>query len=219
MKRLVTGMLSVFLLAGTLSGCQAGGGKEKTAQQKLSGSFSTTVTMELQDLEATGVLTRYGADVWNATFSEPFSLSGVSLDFVDGEVTASYKGLSFSVPQAAMPVKSILLDFIDLIDQLAMEDTISGNYEDHTILLEGETETGSYRLTLQEDGSLSGFTVENMGANLYFSDFSTQVQTEQATEESSECSETEPGAESETDTGTDSIPEQAESGQKDAATE
>jgi len=100
-----------------------------------------------------------------------------------------------------------------------MEDTISGNYEDHTILLEGETETGSYRLTLQEDGSLSGFTVENMGANLYFSDFSTQVQTEQATEESSECSETEPGAESETDTGTDSIPEQAESGQKDAATE
>ena len=64
--------------------------------------------MQMEDWTAAGTLSRLGDGAWSVAFAEPSTLAGVVLDFSGGEVTASYKGLGFSVPQSAMPAKSVL---------------------------------------------------------------------------------------------------------------
>ena len=113
-------MTACFLMTGC-SGVGVGGGST-TSSNQLNTAFTTGVTMELEEMTAEGTMQRVGAGEWNVSFSEPSQLAGVRLDFQKGEVTASYKGLAFSVPQTALPAKSILYQFILAADQLA-EDT------------------------------------------------------------------------------------------------
>lgn len=152
-------------------GCVGPGGEEATAAQKLGGSFSVEMTMMVEDMTATGTLCRVGEGVWRVAFAEPSSLSGVELDFQNGEVSASYKGLAFSVPQTAMPAKSVLLQLITVVDTLAQEDQISGVSKDDYVLVEGELEGAPYELKLTENGDLTAFSMDSYDAELTFEKF------------------------------------------------
>ena len=121
-------MTACFLMTGC-SGVGVGGGST-TSSNQLNTAFTTGVTMELEEMTAEGTMQRVGAGEWNVSFSEPSQLAGVRLDFQKGEVTASYKGLAFSVPQTALPAKSILYQFILAADQLAEESTLQGTSKD-----------------------------------------------------------------------------------------
>lgn len=152
-------------------GCTRSGG-DASAAQKLGGSFTTEMTMTVEDLTAEGTLCRMGEGVWQAAFVQPASLDGVVLDFQDGEVTASYKGLAFSVPQTAMPAKSALLQLITVVDTLAQEETITGESDsDGYIAVEGELEGTPYTLRLTEHGDLASFVLDSYAAELTFSKF------------------------------------------------
>ena len=54
----------------------------------------------------------------------------MKLEFSEGNVIASYKGLTFSVPQSAVPVKAMMLNLIMAVDdnakleELTFEDTL-----------------------------------------------------------------------------------------------
>ena len=104
-------------------------------------------------------------------FAEPSTLAGVVLDFSGGEVTASYKGLGFSVPQSAMPAKSVLSQMILVVDELAQQEEITGKEKDGGVAVEGESEGNPYTLTLTESGDLAGFSLENFDAELTFTQF------------------------------------------------
>ena len=95
------------------------------------------------------------------------------LDFSGGEVTASYKGLGFSVPQSAMPAKSVLSQMILVVDELAQQEEITGKEKDGGVAVEGESEGNPYTLTLTESGDLAGFSLENFDAELTFTQFQT----------------------------------------------
>ena len=151
MKRKYRAVLGLILAGGVcLSGCSKPGG-EASAAQKLGGSFTTEMTMQMED--------------WTAT------LAGVVLDFSGGEVTASYKGLGFSVPQSAMPAKSVLSQMILVVDELAQQEEITGKEKDGGVAVEGESEGNPYTLTLTESGDLAGFSLENFDAELTFTQF------------------------------------------------
>lgn len=173
MKRVRNTALGL-MMAGcmTLSvGCAGGAGGETSAAQKLGGSFTADMTMIVDDLNAVGKITRLGNGEWSVTFSEPSSLSGIVLDFSGGEVDASYQGLAFSVPQSAMPAKSVLSNFILVVDSLAQQEEISGEANDDQIDVSGELEGNPYILTLTKNGELAGFEMDNMDAHLEFSQF------------------------------------------------
>ena len=149
MKRKYRAVLGLILAGGVcLSGCSKPGG-EASAAQKLGGSFTTEMTMQMED----------------------WTLAGVVLDFSGGEVTASYKGLGFSVPQSAMPAKSVLSQMILVVDELAQQEEITGKEKDGGVAVEGESEGNPYTLTLTESGDLAGFSLENFDAELTFTQF------------------------------------------------
>ena len=154
--------------------------------QKLGGSFTTEMTMTMEDWTAAGTLSRLGDGAWSVSFAEPATLAGVVLDFSGGEVTASYKGLGFSVPQSAMPAKSVLNQMIQVVDELAQQEEITGKEQDGCVSVEGDLEGNPYTLTLTENGDLSGFTMENFDTTLTFTQFQSgaAVATETTTLES-----------------------------------
>ncbi|MBQ8686969.1 MAG: hypothetical protein IJ512_00310 [Ruminococcus sp.] len=175
MKRMMT-MLTLLACMTALAACGEGSGAPATAQQKLSGSFSSGVTLETDDFTAEGILTRYDAGIWSMYFDAPSEVAGVQLDFSGDEVTASYKGLSFSVPQAAMPSKQLILQCIQALDETAQNPDITGTKKDDWIEVEGELEAGDYILCLDDAGSPAEFRMDNMGACISFHDFNANVQ-------------------------------------------
>ena len=160
-------MTACFLMTGC-SGVGVGGGSA-TSSNQLNTAFPTGVTMELEEMPAEGTMQRVGAGEWNVSFSEPSQLAGVRLDFQ--EVTASYKGLAFSVPQTALPAKSILHQFILAADQLAEESTLQGTSKDDGMVLSGDLEAGSYELTMTAEGVPAIFSMKNQNAVLTFHNF------------------------------------------------
>lgn len=174
MKRMVTAIALISCLA-VLPACGSSS-TPATAQQKLSESFSVNLTMEMEDFTAEGTLTRYEEGMWSMYFDTPSEVAGVQLDFSGEDVTASYKGLSFSVPQAALPARQLLLQCIQVLDEIAQNPDINGTKKDDRIVLEGELETGDYILSLNTDGTLSDFRMDNMGTSITFHEFQTDVQ-------------------------------------------
>ncbi len=163
--------LSFFVLA---SACgKTGTGKADTSL--LQKPFSTGFTMETGELTAEGTLTHITDDIWNVSFSSPDTVAGVVLDFYDDEVKASYKGLEFSVPQAAMPAKALLMRFMDAAEELDDEEEITCTRKDDMTEIEGELDGEPYILYLNRDGSPKEFLVNNMGGSMEFKDFSGDV--------------------------------------------
>ena len=152
-------------------GCARPGGKEASASQKLGGSFTAEMIMEMEDLTASGTISRIGEGQWSVAFAEPASLAGVVLDFSGGTVSSSYQGLGFSVPQSAMPAKSVLVSLIQAVDTLAKEEKITGTEKEGEICITEELDGSPYTLSLTKSGDLAGFSVENMDASLTFSAF------------------------------------------------
>ena len=119
-------------------------------------------------------------------------------NFQKGEVTASYKGLAFSVPQTALPAKSILYQFILAADQLAEESTLQGTSKDGGMVLSGDLEAGSYELTMTAEGVPAIFSMKNQNAVLTFHDFvSNGAVSESETSTESELQTTEPALQTE----------------------
>lgn len=176
MKKLQLQLTAVGLAASCamFSGCSGVGGGDASAEQKLGSSFTVDMTMTVEDMTAEGTLTRLGEGMWQAAFTEPATLAGVVLDFAEGEVTASYKGLAFSVPQTAMPAKSVLSNLILVVDDLAGQEKVSGEAEGEGVCVHGELEGFPYILTLTKYGELAGFSMDNMEATLEFSGFQSQ---------------------------------------------
>lgn len=174
MKRLIM-IVTVCIIFCLCTACGKSSGISARAEQKLSGSFSADFTVELDDFTAEGMLTRYDSGIWSVYFESPAEVSGIQLDFSGDEVSASYKGLSFSVPQSVLPSKALLLQMIRAVDDTASEETINGSKKDDLIEIEGELEGEPYLLFLNSDGSLAEFRMDNMGGYIEFSDFTSEI--------------------------------------------
>ncbi len=179
-----TQISALLTSAGVLFMCLTACSKDgscSTDTNQLAGQFSANFTMELPDLTAEGTVSRLGDEQWNVYFSSPNTVAGVTLDFVDDDVTASYKGLSFSVPQAAMSAKSLLISFLDAVEEVsddsdeADDKDYSCSSKDGKAEIKGEHDGEPYYLTLNDSGALHEFRVDNTGGVISFSDFSKDV--------------------------------------------
>lgn len=146
---------------------------------KLSGAFTCTASMTCGELEASAEITRLGENMWEALFSNPSTLAGVKLCFYDDTVSASYKGLEFSVPKAAMPVESMMSGFIDVVEELAKStEKIKATEKDGALEVEGKTQAGDYTMSFDKDGSTPvKFEMPSLPLCIKFECFSTDVTT------------------------------------------
>ncbi|MDE5564709.1 MAG: hypothetical protein K2I93_06105 [Oscillospiraceae bacterium] len=171
MKRI----FALFCLTSVLlTGCSMPQGSSGTVTNRMTGSFCAEVTVTTAENETKGILTRFGTDAWCVEFSEPAALSGVKLDFLDEEVTASYKGLEFSVPQSAQALKTELSELMDVVDTMAQTMELQGSAKDGNVSCEGELEVGDYMLVLNGEGVPLSFSLPAYGLVIVFDSFTDQ---------------------------------------------
>ena len=171
MKRLVTLAFTGIMFL-SMTGCKTPSSETGTAENGLNTAFQTETEITLDQMKASGVLCRFGEGMWEIEFDSPNTLSGVKLEFTDGTSTASYKGLSFSVPQSALPVKSMMSNLISVADELARQEKLSGESENGEIKISGNLESGEYILTADKSGNLKRFEMPNMKLVMEFSEMS-----------------------------------------------
>lgn len=169
MKRIFAAVCACALLTGCTMQTLPG----KT-ENRMCGSFVAEVTMTNAESETKATLTRYGMDAWCVVFSEPATLSGVQLDFLDDEVKASYKGLEFSVPQSAQALRTELSELMEVVDGMSVNTELDGKSEEGTLVCEGELETGGYSMCFTEDGIPLSFSLPSYGLVIGFDSFTEQ---------------------------------------------
>ena len=183
MKRIFTFVITIAA-AVCLTACAVTKGGSISRRNCLGMPFSAEVSITIDRLEAEGKLVRYGEGVWEIEFSEPNTLSGVKLEFREGNVMASYKGLSFSVPQSAIPVKAMMLNLMSAVDSNAAAEELSGDEKDGLLSISGSLDGGDYTLTVDGDGLLSGFEMPNNKLTMKFTEVKTaEISVEQSTAE------------------------------------
>lgn len=170
MKRLVS-FAVILLMALTMFACSSPIKSETSRKNGLNCSFESSVNITIDNLDAEAVLKRFGEGLWDIEFSSPNTLSGVKLEFDSGNVSASYKGLDFSVPQSALPVKSLMLNLIEVIDSNARLEELKGTENDNILELNGSLDAGEYVLSVGKDGKPVSFEMENNNFKIIFSDF------------------------------------------------
>lgn len=167
MKRLITiafTMIAVFCLVS----CSMPMKNSSSRKNGLNCAFQSEVTVVIEKLEANGTLQRFGDGMWDIEFTSPNSLSGVKLSFSEGNVTAEYKGLNFSVPQSALPVKSMMLNLIKAVDENAKLDELKGEEDGDLLRISGSLEGGDYTLTVDKNGAPSKFEMPNNQLTITF---------------------------------------------------
>ena len=168
-RSLICCMLPAVLLAGCTPGSSGG----DAFRPKLDPAYSVQAALtygENQSAELT--LTRCGAGDWDAEFSQPETLSGVVLAFDGGAVTASYKGLAFTIPKSALPAKAMLVTLTDVLDAVqASEELACTAQSDGNRTVSGETEAGSYSLSFAPDGTLLAFEIPSQPLTVAFSGY------------------------------------------------
>lgn len=169
MKR-IPAIITVCALIGTATGCNL----QQTSgniPNRLNGGFTSDITMTTADSETKGILTQYGTDAWQVEFTEPPALSGVQLHFTDNEVEASYKGLAFSVPQSAQAVKTMLAEWMEIVDELSQQTELMGTVKENAVIYEGEIDEGEYTMQYAADGAPMEFSLPSYGLTITFENF------------------------------------------------
>lgn len=160
-----------------LASCSAPMPTSQSRQNNLDSAFTSEVNITLDKMTAQGNIKRLGDSEWEIEFTAPNTLSGVNITFSQGNVSASYQGLSFSVPKSALPVKAMLVNLIDAVDQNARSEELNGSENEGVFEISGTLESGDYILTIDSNGNIKSFDMPN---NLLEMDF-TEVQTIQIT--------------------------------------
>lgn len=192
MKRLITFAIAA-ITAVCLFSCAVTGGDKTSKPNGLGSHFQAAASVVLGDLEAEGTVKRFGDGMWEIEFSSPNTLAGIKLEFNDGSVDASYKGLSFSVPQSALPVKAMMLNLISAVDSTAGSEQLTGTEENGLLKISGTLDGGDYELTVDENGDLASFAMPNNKLTMNFSDVTpidTDTESTTAAEETTSAEET-----------------------------
>jgi len=190
MKKFFVALISFFALI-VITSCNSPLSEKSYRENGLKSGFESDVKISLDKLNVTGRVKRLAENTWEAEFSEPSSLSGVRLEFSEGNVKASYKGLDFSVPQSALPVKSMMLNLISAVEENALKDELNGTEKDGRLEISGTLDSGDYILTVDREGKISTFAMDNNKLFIAFSEVKEIQSLPQGTEIQSLPQETE----------------------------
>lgn len=169
MKKLFTSVF-IFFAVFSLTGCSSPMKSTEKCPNNLSSPFSADMVLALDKLNAEGTISRLGDGEWEVEFESPNTLSGVCMKFSSGNVTASYKGLNFSVPRSALPAKAMLLNLIDAVDTNARSEELKGASNEGMLEISGSLECGDYVITVDDKGYIHSFSMPNNLLKIAFSD-------------------------------------------------
>ena len=149
MRKLVVIPLVLLFLFST--GCSSSPAEKPTLQD----GFTATVNINCDENDYTAILTRTGQGVWKAEFTEPKTVSGMSMNYENGEVSVKYKGFSVSLPNTSIPIKAVVASVFEALDNIANDpNSVAKRVEAGTIVVEGKVDENSYIITFDKNGAL-----------------------------------------------------------------
>ena len=170
MKKILALLLCGIMLL-SLSACNIGKEK-KTAAPDLNKLFSCTADISYGDFKASATMKRLGNSMWDVEFVSPASLAGVKLSYNGEEIKASYKGLTFSIPKDAAPVKGVLSMIFKSIDKSAEKVDMPFKEKDGIKLFSGESDQGDFTISMDKsNGSLVAFEIPSKKLDVKFADY------------------------------------------------
>lgn len=169
MKKLLTSVF-ISLCVLTMTACSTPMKSSTKRQNNLNSSFTAKMNVSLDKLNAEGTVTRISDGKWEAEFESPNTLSGVKLSFEENMVKASYKGLDFSVPKSALPVKAMLSNLIEAVDTTARQTELSGSEDEGLFYVTGSLDGGDFSLALDSNGNINTFEMPNNLLKIGFSE-------------------------------------------------
>ncbi len=169
MKRLLSSIIAFLCVVSTTS-CNSPVGSQSKRENNLASPFTAKMSVNLDKLSAEGTITRNSDKNWVAEFDSPNTLSGVKLSFEENVVKASYKGLDFSVPKSAIPVKAMLSNLMEAVDSLAVQEQLTGTENEGLLQISGSLEGGDYSLSIDGNGNIHTFEMPNNLLKISFSD-------------------------------------------------
>ncbi|MBO5164620.1 MAG: hypothetical protein J6B75_11050 [Ruminococcus sp.] len=169
MKKLLTSVVICVCLF-VMTACSSPMNNSTKRENNLNSSFTAKMTVVLDKLTAEGTITRSSDSIWEAEFESPNTLSGVKLCFEGNTVNASYKGLSFSVPKSALPVKAMLTNLISAVDAAAREEQLQGTESEGLLNISGTLESGDYTLSIDDKGCIHSFEMPNNLLKIVFTE-------------------------------------------------
>ncbi|MBR3268904.1 MAG: hypothetical protein IKI58_09350 [Oscillospiraceae bacterium] len=196
--------LAVLIPAGLLlTGCTAAE-KETAFSPHLTDSYTVQAEMTYTDGGTASLkLTRTQAEQWEAEFSEPASLSGMVLSFDGNAVSASYKGLAFTVPKSALPAKNMLVMVTEIMDAVGSQKEIPcKKQDDGTWTGSGDCSGGSYTVTFSGSGEPVALEIPSQPLYIQFTEYAACTVTEPASDTESAQTETTTSAADTTKEGT-----------------
>lgn len=172
---IVSVILSFTLLALVFTGCTP---KEKESPD-LPGVFTTKASMAIgKELKAECGISRSGPGVWAVEFTSPSTLQGIGLGFErleDGsmEIVATYLGLSFKLPETAMPAQNALKSMIEGLEMCIGDRELPMAEENGQRIFHGVTASGEeFLLGLDaKDNSFQTFSVDKQDLKIIFTEF------------------------------------------------
>lgn len=166
-RKLILPLTSLVIL---LTSCGTVGESQTDTKDVLTEPFTCTANITTANVDAVGVLTRKDVGNWSIEFSEPSTLSGVTLTFDGVTSEASYKGLTYSMPKDAVPINSTLLCLATAIDEISTNEETSATAKDGSLTFKGSVDGGEYILTVDETtGDLTSFIMDNLELTMTFS--------------------------------------------------
>lgn len=155
----------------SLCACNIGKSK-KTATPDLNKLFSCSTDISYGDFKSTATIKRLGNGLWDVEFSSPSTLAGVKLSYNGEDIAASYKGLTFSVPKDAAPVKGVLSMIFNAIDKSADDVNMPFKEKEGMKLFSGESEQGDFTISVDKaTGNLVAFEIPNQKLKVKFADY------------------------------------------------
>lgn len=188
-----------FAPALLLAGC-AGAETETPFTPAIDAAFSATAKMEYGEGQTALLhLTRCTGNLWEASFEEPPALAGVMLTFDGDQVTASYKGLEFTVPKSALPAKNMLVMVTEAVENAAAAGELPcTEQQDGSWCYAADCTGGAFTLTFSDSGEPLVFDLPAQPLKITFSEY-TCITTAETTAPDAEAAVTTETAAAETD--------------------
>jgi hypothetical protein len=170
LKYLTVATSICLIIAAT--GCGKVGNEKVNISPTIADAFTVNAELCYDGVDSEAIITRLADGIWQAEFLSPNTLAGVILIFEGENVSANYKGLSFSVPKNALPYKIALTEFFEVTDSVADKSKIQCEKKSGKYVIDGSTDQGGYTLKLdQKSGCVSEFSMPNINLEMKLNDY------------------------------------------------
>ena len=168
MKRFI---LSAFAALGALllfTSCSGEILKPQPPDMDIPYKIGAEITFD--DFEAKAELQRQSVGKWTMAFSEPYALSGLTLSFDGGEITAELEGITAEVTESES-YTSLASIILSALDNAAVGEGFDLVTTDEIIQLSGKTEYGDYTLKFDKASKMPvSLAIDGRKISVAFSD-------------------------------------------------